>query len=318
MNVMKFNLNAFLRRMSKRPVKWDLHVTVFVLMMLMTHSSLWAFTLSVKGVDKNGATSPVTQYKWLVEEDATHHVVPDDPATNFATDFHKSYMPVVAQGAESDPFPALDPAKRYYISVLPDGGYSNGAAAFSGDIGDGTVTVYVNRHPIPTAQISIFVFNDNYPVNNAPDLPEEQGLEGFRVILEDAGGKYGMSAGQAMMDAFGNMLGTTYQRDGLGNYILDADGQPIVENMGDMNIYTDANGLATVRNLAPGKYGVIIVPPNAVEMPPGSGNWVSTDWQQTTTIEGTKVIDAWVKANEPPYFQEFGPAGWHEIGRAHV
>lgn len=311
MNLMKFNLNAFLRPISKRPVKLDLRVTVFVLMMLMTHSSLSAFTLSVKGVDKTGATSPVTQYKWLVEEDATHHVVPDDPATNFGTDFHKSYMPVVAQGAAADPFPALDPAKRYYISVLPDGGYSNGGASFAGDIGDGTVTVYVNRHPIPTAQITIFVFNDNYPLNNAPDLPEEQGLEGFRIILEDAGGKYGMSAGQAMMDAFGNMLGTTYRRDGLGNYILDADGQPIVDNMGDMNIYTDANGLATVRNLAPGKYGVIIVPPNAVEMPSGSGNWVSTDWQQTTTIEGTKVIDAWVKANEPPYFQEFGPAGWH-------
>ena len=30
-----------------------------------------------------------------------------------------------------------------------------------------------------------------------------------------------------------------------------------------------------------------------------------------STIEGTKGIDAWVKANEPPYFQEFGPGGFH-------
>ncbi|RPJ84284.1 MAG: hypothetical protein EHM13_05075, partial [Acidobacteria bacterium] len=28
-------------------------------------------------------------------------------------------------------------------------------------------------------------------------------------------------------------------------------------------------------------------------------------------IEGTKVIDAWVKAKEPPYFMEFGPPGQH-------
>ena len=34
-------------------------------------------------------------------------------------------------------------------------------------------------------------------------------------------------------------------------------------------------------------------------------------WQQTSTIEGTKTIDAWVKADEPPFFTEFGPAGWH-------
>ena len=34
-------------------------------------------------------------------------------------------------------------------------------------------------------------------------------------------------------------------------------------------------------------------------------------WQQTSTIEGKKLIDAWVKANEPTFFAEFGPPGWH-------
>ena len=34
-------------------------------------------------------------------------------------------------------------------------------------------------------------------------------------------------------------------------------------------------------------------------------------WQQTHTIEGTPIIDAWVKPDEPPYFTEFGPAGQH-------
>jgi len=57
--------------------------------------------------------------------------------------------------------------------------------------------------------------------------------------------------------------------------------------------------MLTIKNLHQGKYGVIAVPPA------GSG------WQQTSTIEGTKVIDAWVKNNEPPYFAEFGPPGPH-------
>ena len=36
-------------------------------------------------------------------------------------------------------------------------------------------------------------------------------------------------------------------------------------------------------------------------------------WQQTSTVEGTKVIDAWVKAGEPRHFTEFGlgGAGFH-------
>ncbi len=34
-------------------------------------------------------------------------------------------------------------------------------------------------------------------------------------------------------------------------------------------------------------------------------------WQQTSTIEGSTTIDAWVKANEPPFFTEFGPPGQH-------
>ncbi len=57
--------------------------------------------------------------------------------------------------------------------------------------------------------------------------------------------------------------------------------------------------MAHVKNLAPGKYGVQLVPP------------AGEDWHQTHTIEGSKTIDAWVKANEPPFFTEFGPPGQH-------
>jgi len=140
---------------------------------------------------------------------------------------------------------------------------------------------------MPTAQITVFAFEDNYPINNAPDLPEERGLEGFSVLVADAAGRYGHAGGQQMMDAFGNPLGTAY----------DADGN--VTGMGTGVIKTDASGNVTIKYLPPGKYGIKIVPPK------GEG------WVQTSTIEGTKTIDAWVKANEPAFFTEFGPPGPH-------
>jgi large repetitive protein len=299
-----------LNRWPENPLLLVSPVVVIMLLLSIAIPPAMAATLSVMGVHKDGSEVPVTEYRWQIQEDATHRVVPNDPTTNFATDFHRSYMPVVASGNQDSTIPELDPNKHYFVSVIPNelGAYSVGGAPLAGD---GDVTVYLNQLPIPTAQITIFAFEDNHPINNAPDLPAERGLEGFSVLLEDAGGRYGISAGQQMMDAFGNMLGTVYQRDADGNYILDDDGQPVVAMMGNGIILTDANGEATIKNLAPGKYGVQVVPPNAKPDPDRPGRFVSDDWQQTTTIEGTKVIDAWVAANEPPYFQEFGPPGWH-------
>ena len=88
--------------------------------------------------------------------------------------------------------------------------------------GDGNLTVYVQPNPIPTANISVLVFHDNNPINNAPDLPQETpgtepgqtDMSGFTVKLEDAGGRYGASAGEAFKDAFDNPIGTTYNADG--------------------------------------------------------------------------------------------------------
>ena len=71
--------------------------------------------------------------------------------------------------------------------------------------------------PIPTAQISVFVFRDDAPVNNAPDLPEESGLEGFNVLVFDAGGRYGMSGGLMMLELSGvveKRVGNVYARLG--------------------------------------------------------------------------------------------------------
>lgn len=282
-----------------------------------------AVTLNVRGIDNS--TSPptetaVTSYRWLIEEDATYHVpfvgnVPQSDAETRAVNFHQSYMPVVAQGNSAAQLDAvvLDPTKHYHLSVMPTapGAYSIGGASLAP--GQTSATVHLNKLPLPTAKITIFVFEDIAPINNAPDLPNETGLAGVQILLEDAGGRYGMSAGAQMADAFGNMLGTVYlqtcnasgQSPGSGNYgcldadgvpipVLDADGDPLVEPL-----LSGPDGYVTIKNLAPGKYGIQAVPP------------AGSSYQQTSTIEGTKVIDAWVKANEPPYFAEFGPAGVH-------
>lgn len=266
--------------------KWYLVIVVFLLG-LFIQSQAQALTVTVNGVNKDGSITAITNYRWTLEEDATYHVTPGIPATNWAVKFHKSYMPVVAQGTAPSVLPSTDSSKHYYISVLPTqaGSYSIGGAQIAP--GQGSVTIYVNQNPIPTAQISVFVFEDIFPINNAPDLPAEQGIGGFTIVLEDAGGRYGISAGMQSQDVFGNPLGTSYNPDGS------------VAMMGTGTIKTDANGMARIKNLAPGKYGISVVPP------------VGQNWQQTSTIEGTKIIDAWVKANEPAYFQEFGPPGPH-------
>ena len=266
--------------------------------------------LTVTGSD---STVTVEGYRWLIEEDVNQDVVIDASGNGvtctdghydgcMSLEFDKSHMPVIAKGTDADVDASgnltvdlvaldLDVTKRYFISVLPNkpasgaDGYSNGGAKISA--GQVDVNVDINILPFPTAQIRIFVFEDNMPINNQPDAGEG-GLAGFTFMLEDAGGRYGASGQQIATDVYGSPLGTTYNADGS------------VLNMGDGIITTDANGVALIKNLAPAKYGIIAIPPV------GDPGWI-----QTSTLEGKKVIDAWVKANEPAYFAEFGPPGPH-------
>ena len=262
---------------------------IFVVFLLFVfQSNLFGLTLTVQ--EPNGA--PVDGYRWLVEQDTTNQTVPGAlVADSIAVDIHNSYAPVVSKGHSDTSIADVNvPSNmRYMVSVLPDAGY-----AMSGklvDVNETDVTVVVNKMPIPTAQITVLAFHDNYSVNNAPDATES-GLEGFNVVIAEAGG-------QQMMDAWGNPVGTTYQQNPDDSFVLDVDGAPVVDVMGSGVIMTDPNGEATIKNLAPGKYAVEVIPPA------GAG------WIQTSTIEGTKVVDAWVKANEPPLFVELGPFGWH-------
>ena len=258
-----------------RTLLWCLLISVCL---LVTAGVSQAFTLKV--VDQNG--NPVKGFRWLVEEDTTYEVIPgaivsDSPGVNI----HKSYAPVVRTGhtVGAQAGVGVPATKRYAVTVLPDEGHALGGANVKAH--QGSVTVIVQTYPIPTAQISVLAFHDNNPINNTPDQPFEEGLADFSLLVFD-------QFGQISQDAFGNPLGTTYNADGTVNVI------------GTGVIRTDANGQAFVKNIPPGKYGVRLVPP------PDKANWV-----QTSTIEGTPGVDAWVKANEPPYFLEFGPTIQH-------
>ena len=265
--------------------------------------------------------------RWTLEEDVTWNIdpanLPANPMDSAALQMHRSYMPVVDTGTETTnafTIDGLDPAKRYFLSVLPDrpagsacntvtsGCYTMTGAPIKFPIGATTTNVrlVVTPQPIPPAQARVLVFEDTAQINNAPDAGEA-GLGGFSIFIYDNGG------GQLSTDMFGNPLGTTYVA-GAG---LDADGAPTIDRPGDGTLHTmtqaEVNdplrnpnrlkvGEALIQNIAPGKYGIQIVAPTLPN---------NQRWQQTTTIEGTPGIDVWIRAGEPQFFVEFGPVSAH-------
>jgi hypothetical protein len=265
------------------------------IVLLSAQQALFGFTLTVQ--EPNGA--PVNGFRWLLEVDTTNHTVPGVPVANsISLDIHNSYNPVLQKGHSATSVATIEvPSNtRYFVSVLPDADHAMGGTAVP--VGQTAVTVRVHPFPIPTAQISVFVFADQNPINNVFD-EHEQGIGGATITISE-------QAGQQMMDVFGNPLGTMYEQNPDGSFVVDPNGDPVVMHMGSGVITTltkqdfDAGnnpynlkvGEALVKNIAPGKYGVIIVPPTLDD----SGNAIQ--WVQTSTIEGTPTVDAWVKANE--------------------
>lgn len=318
---------------------WRLPAVVFALLIATTAQ---AAQFQIKVVDNDG--NPVSGFRWLLQEDTTYAVDPTNPPPidqQLALNFHKSHHPIAHyanNGTNTDGtvHSAGDAVKgntdgssltlrnvspgRYYLSVFPYTGYAMSGAPVTlhGNPND-PVLVTVQSHPIPTAQISVYLFHDCWPLNGAPDLPEEEqgssvcnpamvDFSQWRVTVEEPGGKYGQNGGPLLQNAFGDPLGTTYlqtcdvngNNPGSGSYgCLDGNGAPIVAVLGNGELIPNADGTLIVSNLAPGKYGIIATPPT------GAG------WTQTSTIEGTPVIDAWVKAKEPPFFVELGLPGPH-------
>ncbi|MEJ2465668.1 MAG: hypothetical protein P8045_08170 [Candidatus Thiodiazotropha sp.] len=312
-----------------------------MLIALITTTAAQAADYTLNVVDGNG--QPVTGFRWMMQQDTTWNVDPNNPpalADQLVMNFHKSYHPLgIKQGvAAGQPLKGYEdtdavtisqvPPGRYYVSILPYSGYAMGGGPVTvlpnADDPQNTkdsLTVVVEPHPIPTAQISVFLFHDCYPLNGAADLPEEEPTSNactdqatglpyekpdftkFNVVVEEPAGKYGANGGPMLQDAFGNPLGTVYVgqnpdtplmgTDGSGNACpARADG-----TCADGTLTPNADGTLIIKNVAPGKYGIIITP--------------QAGWTQTATIEGTPVNDAWVKANEPPFMVEFGLPGPH-------
>ncbi|BAS26726.1 IPT/TIG domain-containing protein [Limnochorda pilosa] len=227
---------------------------------------------------KTGAA--VTDFRFVVNEDNVGDPFASDPANWPSLRPGASHSPVVATGDATCPTVDLPPG-HYLVSVLAPGHKMGGNwVALTGV--DTTVRVELHPHPLPLSKIRVRVFHDNHPVNGEDDIPLESGLPGFRIVIQDA-------VGEVTVDSFGNPLGTQYRRDRDGNVVLDPDGNPVpVPDTGGL-ILTDANGEALIDNLPPGKYGVQAIPPDG------------TDWVQTTTIEGTHVIDAWIEEGNDGY-----------------
>ncbi|MFZ5998476.1 MAG: hypothetical protein ACOYW7_13480 [Nitrospirota bacterium] len=261
----------------------------------LIQSSAEAFTLNVVGCDEaNNCNVHVGTYRWLLEEDNTNQSPPGVRVhDSIGVDIHKSHAPVVSKGTSDDPIVIPDPNKQYFLSVMPDAGFSIGGAAVAA--GAQEVTVKVHQYPIPTAQISVLVFEDHNTINNVFDAGE-RGLGGFTITIADAGGP-------VSQDVFGNPIGAEYDEG--GNYIPGTGGVITTCTQDDVDNQRKnctMVGEAFIKNLAPGKYGVIATPP--IDQP---------GWVQTATIEGTITVDAWVKAKEPPKFFEGFGTGFHHV-----
>ena len=293
------------------------------------------------------------------------------PPQNLAVNFHTSHLPVVAQGCTGETSCesgqtllgaptvcdvgnggcrppaaggnaykdvvtpdqiALDPNKRYYISILPgdaaDGGHGMGGAQIAA--GQASVDVTVQPLPYPTAKISVFVFEDDSPLNGENDTgggvdvlaPNEPGLEGFNIVLLDQTGQFGDPAGQLTYDEFGqpvsNSLAGTIDpitrlnacpisktsTDGLVGVIVTCPKYEDGVDLQGNKVLSPLAGHAVIANMYPGLY--------EVHTTPGADRAArGEEWLQTNTLDGTKDIEAFIKPDEPGYFQEFGPGGYH-------
>ncbi|NLF38309.1 tandem-95 repeat protein [bacterium] len=284
--------------------RFNVIILVCALAAFLPGAAASAFTLNVLDADANPVTNGI---RWMLELDNTTLTIPGVPTNDsISLVIHDSHAPVVQTNGSASHTAEVtvpDASNRYVISVLADGYATGGAGVAAGQT---NVVVILNKHPLPTAQISVFVFHDNNSINNVPDATE-QGLAGFQINLADIGG------GPIMQDVFANPLGTTYATNSMGEYLTDDDGNYVVDTMGSGEILSDTNGLATIKFLAMGKYGVTVVPPSGSHwMGAHGGANVQGVWHQTATIEGTLTVDAWVTANESPLFIEgFGPGFYH-------
>ena len=229
----------------------------------------------------------------------------------------------------------LDPNKRYYISVLPGDaanpfntgnavtGHSMGGAPIA--VGQTAVTVLVEATPFPPGKLSVNVFEDDFPLNGEQDsgggidvlATNEPGLGGFNLVLVDQAGRFGDVTGQMTYDMFNMPLSNSLDGQidpatGLNACPITKQGQGITGMIvtcpryeSDGKTLSPLTGQAVVQNLMPGFFSVIATP-GADRIARGE------EWLQTNTLDGQKALDNFIRIGEPSYFQEYGPAGYHD------
>jgi hypothetical protein len=401
-----------------------------------------ASNLTVSVVDGKDGTA-IPDYRWIIEEDRTFYIDPNcttnppptgcptfgpvDATTGtaqvptFGTNFHTSYMPVVATGCtgplscesgqaiagtpvvcdigdgvcrttavqqtQVDPRQVrLDPSKRYYISVLPgdaatpfqnannsaacsNGASQPGAAHCGHGMGGAPIAaaciptppattctgtfaplrVLTQPTPFPPSKLSVFVFEDDFPLNGEQDggggvdvlSPNEPGLGGFNItIMDDAGGP-GDSTGQVDYDMFNQPLSNSLA--GTIDPATNLDACPISSESRIGQVPKDPTQPVSATNplvydkTQTGIVGTIVTCPKyeadgktlsplagqavVANMMPGRYGVVATpaadriargeEWLQTNTLDGQKAHDSFLRIGEPSFFQEYGPAGFH-------
>src|SRR6202011_3048031 len=217
-----------------------------------------------------------------------------------------------------------------------------GGAPIAG--GATAVTVLAQPTPFPPAKLSVFVFEDDFPLNGEQDAgggvdvlaPNEPGLGGFNIIIFDDAGGPGDPTGQVNYDMFNQPLsnslaGTIDPASGFDACPISAisrigtvpdpakPGQTIpdltqtgITGMivtcpkfeADGKTLSPLAGQAVIANKMPGRYGVVATP-SADRIARGE------EWLQTNTLDGQKAHDSFLRIGEPSFFQEYGPAGYH-------
>jgi hypothetical protein len=143
---------------------------------------------------------PVERFRFIVNED-----VANDPAWSGNP---RSYSPLVALGDDSNATVCL-PSGKYLVSVMggpfppAPGGYKMSGTHFTVP-DDINVDVGLVPGPLPLSSINVVVHHDNLMVNGALDIPVEQGLKDFAILLEDG-------TGEVSVDFYGNPICTEYQ-----------------------------------------------------------------------------------------------------------
>ena len=198
------------------------------------------------------------------------------------------------------------------------------------------VTVLSAPTPLTPGKLSLVVFEDDYPLNGEQDngganstiAPIEPGLGGFNIVLWDTFGSLGDGTGQDTYDMFNEPLsnslaGTIDPSTGLDACPVSATPltgspgagtAPVVAMTGmivtcpkyesDGHTLSPLAGNAVIANLMPEKFGVQAYP-GADRIARGE------QWLQTNTLDGQHPHDSFIRVNEPSYFQEYGPAGYH-------